>query len=102
MNRRRQSSLDNRQHEGEGRYANYFELSYNKFEFVIGFDQYYSKDEEESQVPTRIIKIIMNPLNAKALMELLLKSIEDYERNFGVIETLKSEKHESQIDKSVG
>lgn len=102
MNRRRRSSLDNGQHEGEGRYANYFQLSYNKSEFVIDFDQYYSKNEEGSQVSTRIIRIITNPCNAKALMELLLRSIEDYEKTFGLIKARKSEQQSNQVDKSLG
>lgn len=100
MNRRRRSSLDNDQHEGEGRYANYFELSYNKSEFVIDFDQYYSTGEEGSQAPTRIIRIITNPFNAKALLGLLSKSVEDYERNFGVIKARKSGQQANQVDKS--
>lgn len=102
MNRRGRSSLDNGQHEGEGRYANYFELSYNKSEFVIDFGQYYSKGEEGSQVSTRIIRIITNPSNAKALMELLLRSIEDYEKTFGLIKARKSRQQANQVDKSPG
>lgn len=100
MKQRLRSSLDNGQHEDEGRYANYFKLSYNKSEFVIDFDQYYSTGEEESQVPTRIIRIITNPFNAKALLELLSKSIEDYERNFGLIKARKSGQQANQVDKS--
>jgi hypothetical protein len=38
----------------EGKYANYFKVGYNAFEFVIDFGQCYS-DDEEAQLHTRII-----------------------------------------------
>ena len=65
----------------EGRYANYFKVGHNAFEFVIDFGQCYNKDEE-AKLHTRIIT---NPIYAKALLETLQKSLEQYEEHYGVI-----------------
>jgi hypothetical protein len=65
----------------EGRYANYFKIGYNAFEFVIDFCQCYEEDKEE-QFHTRIIT---NPSYAKNLLSTLQKSIEEYEKTFGTI-----------------
>jgi hypothetical protein len=65
----------------EGRYANYFKVGHNAFEFVIDFCQFYP-ESEEAELRTRIIT---NPNYAKALLKTLRESIEQYEQNFGVI-----------------
>jgi hypothetical protein len=65
----------------EGKYANYFKIGHNAFEFVIDFGLCYTEDEE-AKLHTRIIT---NPNYAKALLEILRESIEQYERNYGVI-----------------
>ena len=75
----------------EGRYANYFKVGHNAFEFVIDFGQYYSENEE-AELYTRIIT---SPCYAKALLETLKDSIERYEKAFGDI------KEERQVRPSI-
>ena len=65
----------------EGRYANYFKVGHNAFEFVLDAGQLYD-DGETAQPHTRIIS---SPIYAKALLETLRESIERYEQTFGVI-----------------
>lgn len=65
----------------EGRYANYFKVGHNAFEFVLDFGQYYPEIEKE-ELYTRIIT---NPCYAKSLYETLRESIERYEKTFGLI-----------------
>jgi len=67
--------------EPEGRYANYFEIGYNVFEFLLNFGQLYSGDEM-ARLHTRIIT---NPTYAKTFLKLLCDSIEQYEQRFRVI-----------------
>ena len=65
----------------EARYANYFEVGYNAFEFLLDFGQFYL-DGEKAQLHTRIIT---SPTYAKALLELLRASIDRHEQTFGPI-----------------
>jgi len=65
----------------EGRYANYFKVGHNYFEFVLDFGQFYPEGKEE-QLHTRIIT---SPIYAKAVLETLRESVELYERTCGVI-----------------
>ena len=71
------------QHDGrtEGRYANYFQVGHNAFEFLLDYGQCYP-ETKETQFHTRII---MNPAYAKALLDTLKESIEQYEKAFGPI-----------------
>jgi hypothetical protein len=64
----------------EGKYANYFKVGHNAFEFVIDFSQFYPESEEAELCA----RIITNPIYAKALLT-LQDSIERYEQIFGVI-----------------
>ncbi len=80
MNRESKNSQDNSKL--EGRYANYFKIGYNAFEFVIDFGQFYDEDEE-AQLQTRIVT---SPFYAKSLLATLRGVIEQYERTFGVIQ----------------
>ena len=66
----------------EGRYANYFKVGYNAFEFLFDFGQYYSGNEE-AELYTRIIT---SPCYAKELLATLQESIERYEKVFGDIQ----------------
>jgi hypothetical protein len=66
----------------EGRYANYFNVGHNAFEFLLDFGQFYPEGEEP-QLHTRIVT---NPVYAKALLELLQESIDRYEQTFGIIQ----------------
>jgi len=65
----------------EGRYANYFEVGHNEFEFVIDFGQFY-QNEKDIQMHTRIIT---SPAYLRALLEVLSKSNEEYEQTYGII-----------------
>ena len=65
----------------EGKYANYFKVGHNAFEFVLDAGQLYP-ESEEAELCTRIIT---SPIYAKALLETLRESIERYEQTFGVI-----------------
>jgi len=66
----------------EGRYANYFKVGHNAFEFVLDFGQLYG-ESGNAKLHTRIVT---SPNYAKALLETLGESIERYEETFGVIE----------------
>jgi hypothetical protein len=65
----------------EGRYANYFKVGHNAFEFVLDFGQFYP-ESQQAHLHTRIIA---NPIYTKALLETLRGSIEQYEQTFGTI-----------------
>jgi hypothetical protein len=75
MKHERQACLDS--DKLEGRYANYFKVGHNEFEFVIDFGQYYP-GTEEAELYTRIIT---GPAYAKVLLRTLQKSIKQYEQN---------------------
>lgn len=66
----------------EGRYANYFKIGHNAFEFLLDFGQLYPGNGEP-QLHTRIIT---SPVYAKALLETLRDSIDRYEHAFGIIQ----------------
>ena len=65
----------------EGRYANYFEVGYNAFEFILDFGQRYSEGED-AKSHTRIVT---SPVYAKAFLETLGDSVSKYEQHFGAI-----------------
>lgn len=65
----------------EGRYADRFHIGYNSSVFILDFEQSFYNDEKE-HIHTRIIT---SPEDAKNFMELLQKSIGQYEKNHGVI-----------------
>jgi len=65
----------------EGRYANYFKVGYNAFEFILDFGQLYS-ERNDVKFFTRIIA---NPISAKNLIEVLQESIAQYEQIHGTI-----------------
>ncbi len=79
MNQEREESQD--ADELEGRYANYFKVGHNAFEFLLDFGQFYA-ESQRAQLHTRIIT---NPIYAKALFETLRESIDQYEQTFGSI-----------------
>ena len=62
----------------EGRYANYFKVGHNAYEFVIDFGQYYSENDQ-AELCTRIIT---SPAYAKSLLEILNESIKQYEKKY--------------------
>ena len=66
----------------EGKYANYIEIGHNAFEFILDFGQHYPENEE-AELCTRIIT---SPNYAKAFLNALMASIENFEERFGDIE----------------
>ena len=85
MNRRKVNNYEGKNSHShkklEGRYANYFKVGYNAFEFLFDFGQYYSENEE-AELYTRIVT---SPCYARELLETLRESIEQYEKAFGDI-----------------
>jgi len=65
----------------EGRYANFFKVGHNAYEVVVDFYQSYPENEHV-RLHTRIIT---SPIYAKALLETLSQSIQQYEESFGKI-----------------
>jgi hypothetical protein len=65
----------------EGRYANYFKVGHNAFEFILDFGQLYS-ESERAQFHTRIIT---GPVYAKSMLAILKEAIDRYEQTFGTI-----------------
>lgn len=66
---------------GEGRYANYFEVGHNLFEFVLDFGQAGQENE-----PIRIyLRIITSPEGAATLSRLLGEALGKYRQTFGPI-----------------
>lgn len=74
----------------EGRYSNYFRVGYNAFEFLVDFGQAYA-DDDSSELHTRII---IAPSYAKALSELLIESLRQYEAINGEIRNAQEEETE--------
>jgi hypothetical protein len=73
-------SLNPRQR--EGRYANYFEVGHNAHEFVIDCGQFHENDPLSAYLHTRIIT---NPASAKGFLTILTESVDQYEKQFGVM-----------------
>jgi hypothetical protein len=63
----------------EGKYANYFQVGHNAFEFLLDFGQLYS-DGTPERFHTRIVT---GPSYAKELLKVLSDSLEQYEATFG-------------------
>ncbi len=63
----------------EAQYANYFEVGFNAFEFLVGFGQSLSESD-----PTQVqLRIITSPRHAKTLCDILSAAIDRYEQTFG-------------------
>jgi hypothetical protein len=61
----------------EGRYANFFQIGHNAFEFLIEFGQ---QQDGEGSIHTRIY---VNPQHARILADLMLDTLQQHERIFG-------------------
>jgi uncharacterized protein DUF3467 len=71
----------------EARYANHFQVGHNEYEFVFDFGQFHGGplgDAGES-AQVRIVRIVMGPPFAKALLETLRRAIGEYEDVHGAI-----------------
>lgn len=81
MDNREQAKLESEHI--EGLYANHYRVGHNALEFIIEFGQHY----EGNKNPLYHTRIILNPIYAKRLSEILAESIEKYEstiRQIGV------------------
>jgi len=67
--------------EPNGRYANYFTVGHNAFEFLFDFGQLHTQGWP-APVHTRIIT---TPVYAKSLLGILQESVDRYEQMFGTI-----------------
>jgi uncharacterized protein DUF3467 len=73
----------------EARYANHFEVGQNEYEFVLDFGQFHAPELAElasSAAQLRIVRIVMPPPFAKALLHTLERAIAEHEREHGFIE----------------
>jgi uncharacterized protein DUF3467 len=64
-----------------GRYANYFTVGHNAFEFLFDFGQL---DTQGWPAPVHT-RIITTPAYAKSLLGILQESVDQYEQMFGTI-----------------
>jgi hypothetical protein len=65
----------------QGRYANYFKIGQNAFEFVVDFGQRYG-EEDTSCLHTRIVT---SPVYAKRLLATLQEAVSHHEATFGKV-----------------
>jgi hypothetical protein len=64
-------------HWEEGRYANFFQIGHNAFEFLIEFGQ---QEDVESAIHTRIY---VSPQYARVLAKLMSDTLQQHEKMFG-------------------
>ena len=69
----------------KGRYANYFEVGHTAFEFVLDFGEAYT-GTEASPCHTRIVT---SPVYMIALLDVLKKSVAEFQSEFGLITETK-------------
>jgi len=62
----------------ESRYANYFRIGYNRYEFVIDFGEFRTNDE----APVWHWRAVVSPVFAKALLILLSSRISNFEDEY--------------------
>ena len=66
----------------EGRYANYFKVGHNAYEFIVDFGQYFAENDRAELYS----RIVTSPVYAKAFLKTLQKSIHKFEKSFGSIQ----------------
>ena len=71
----------------EARYANHFSVGHNEDQFVFDFAQLHSGTAANSgdALETSIVRIVMAPPFARALLETLLRAVGEYENTHGPI-----------------
>jgi hypothetical protein len=71
-------------HDGylEGRYANFFRVGHNAYEFIIDFGQVYENDARPEKIHSRIVT---SPAYARGLLKTLQDAIVLHEAKFGRI-----------------
>ncbi len=90
MDQLKKPSLEN--DKSKAKYANFFKVGYNAYEFIIDFCQYYSANEccSETEKAELCQRFITSPAYAKALLKVMQQSIEEYEKTFGTIDEEQS------------
>lgn len=71
----------------EARYANYFEVGHNAFEFIFDFGQYHT----ESGSALMHSRIVTGPVYAKLLADLLRNAVLRFEEEHGAIQATEDE-----------
>jgi Protein of unknown function (DUF3467) len=66
----------------EGRYANYFQVGHNAFEFVLEFGQLYRGGD----APSLHTRIIANPAYVKEFLQVLGNALNAYQHTFGELD----------------
>ena len=66
----------------EGRYANYFQVGHNAFEFVLEFGQLY----RDGDAPSLHTRIIANPAYVKEFLQVLGDALNAYQQTFGEVD----------------
>jgi hypothetical protein len=66
----------------EGKYANYFEIGYTKFEIFVDFGQF----DPERQLPLRHTRMVLTPASARKLLGMLGEVMARYEMEVGPAE----------------
>lgn len=67
----------------EGRYANFFKVGHNAYEFIIDFGQYYEDDPQRERIHSRIVT---SPAYAKGLLKTLREAIVLHEEKYGSLD----------------
>ncbi len=75
------SEVSDKSAEIEGQYANYLKVGHNAVEFIFVFGQQFYEDDK-TELKNRIIT---SPLYAKAFLKVLKTSIDQFEKNYGII-----------------
>lgn len=70
----------------EGRYANYFKVGHNAFEFIVDFGQLFEDSVDRETIHSRIVT---SPAYAKRLLRTLSHAVGHYEADYGAIEEKK-------------
>ena len=72
----------------EARYVNHFQVGHNEYEFVFDFRQFHPRrpGDAPDAAEIRIVRIVMGPPFAKALLDTLQRAVAEYEHAHGSIE----------------
>jgi Protein of unknown function (DUF3467) len=71
----------------EARYANHFQVGHNEYEFIFDFKQFHpgQVDRGDDAAQVSIIRIVMGPPFAKALLDTLRRAVSAFEDVHGPI-----------------
>jgi Protein of unknown function (DUF3467) len=72
----------------EARYANHFKVGHNEYEFVFDFAQFHfgAATNTSDETEMSIVRIVMGPPFARALLDTLLRAVSEYEQAHGPID----------------